>query len=358
MEEKRKRKKIVLDFIGLLKSVRSDKLMMSVFVVVAAILGLAVSFGTPKEYKASVMLAPETATSNSLTSNISSLASMVGMNMDFSKSNDAIYPEIYPDLIQSSDFIVNLFPVKVTTKDGSVTTDYFDYLQKHTREPWYMAPANWLKRLVEKLKPDDGFYSTDSTKVNPFRLTKEQYRIAHNIGKSIDCTVDKKTSVISIEVTDQDPVVSATMADSVRERLQTFITKYRTQKARNDLAYMEKLFVEAKEQYVKARQQYAAYSDANQELMLQTFKSKQEDLENDMQLKYNAYTQVYEQLQLSKAKVQENTPAFTVVQSASVPIKHINKSKLVMMLLFMFLGAGLRLLILMWQKRKQIFVLE
>ena len=41
-----------------------------------------------------------------------------------------------------------------------------------------------------------------------------------------------------------------------------------------------------------------------------------------MQLKYNAYTQVYEQLQLSRAKVQERTPAFTIVQSASVPVKH------------------------------------
>ena len=358
MEEKRNRKKIVIDFIGLLKAIRNDKLMMSVFLIASAILGLAVSFGTPKEYKASVMLAPETATSNSLTSNISSLASMVGMNMDFSKTNDAIYPELYPDLIQSTDFIVDLFPARVTTKDGSVTTDYFDYLKNHTREAWYMAPTKWLKKLVEMVKTDDSFYSTDSTKVDPFRLTRDQFDIAHSISKNIDCSVDKKTSVITIEVTDQDPVVSATMADSVRERLQAFITQYRTQKARNDLAYMEKLFAEAREQYVKARQQYAAYSDANQELMLQTFKSKQEDLENDMQLKYNAYTQVYEQLQLSKAKVQENTPAFTVVQSASVPVKHINKSKLVMMTLFMFLGATLRVLILMWKKRRQVFVFE
>ena len=115
MEEKsRKRQKIVLDFIGLLRAIRSDKRMMAVFLLLSAILGLAVSFGTPKEYKASVMLAPETASSNSLTSNISSLASMVGMNMDFSNTNDAIYPELYPDLLQSSDFIVGLFPVKVT----------------------------------------------------------------------------------------------------------------------------------------------------------------------------------------------------------------------------------------------------
>ena len=141
----------------------------------------------------------------------------------------------------------------------------------------------------------------------------------------------------------------------MRNRPQAFITSYRTKKARNDLAYMERLFMEAKEQYVKARQQYAAFSDANQELVLQSYKTKQDDLENDMQLKYNAYTQVYEQLQLSRAKVQERTPAFTIVQSASVPVKHSNKSKLVVMLLFMFLGGSLRLAILLWKKRSEIW---
>ncbi len=355
--EERKSKKIVVDFIELLKVIGKDKLMMAVFLGIAAVLGLAVAFGTPKEYKASVMLAPESTTGNSLTSNISSIASMVGMDMDFGSSSDAIYPELYPDLIGSNDFIVSLFPVEVTTKDGSVTTDYYDYLLNYTKKAWYTFPARLLHDIVAKLKTDDVPFTGDSTKVNPFHLSKMQYNIAHKIGKSINCTVDKKTSVITIEVTDQDPVISAVMADSIKNRLQAFITQYRTQKARNDLAYMEKLFMESKEEYVTARQQYAAYSDANQDLILQTYRAKQEDLENEMQLKYNAYTQMYEQLQISKAKVQESTPAFTVVQSASVPLKHINKSKLMVMTIFMFLGFVLRVLILMWQHRKDVFLL-
>ena len=355
--EERKSKKIVVDFIELLKVVGKDKLMMAVFLGIAAVLGLAVAFGTPKEYKASVMLAPESTTGNSLTSNISSIASMVGMDMDFGSSSDAIYPELYPDLIGSNDFIVSLFPVEVTTKDGSVTTDYYDYLLNHTKKAWYTFPARLLHDIVAKLKTDDVPFTGDSTKVNPFHLSKMQYNIAHKIGKSINCTVDKKTSVITIEVTDQDPVISAVMADSIKNRLQAFITQYRTQKARNDLAYMEKLFMESKQEYVTARQQYAAYSDANHDLILQTYRAKQEDLENEMQLKYNAYTQMYEQLQISKAKVQESTPAFTVVQSASVPLKHINKSKLMVMTIFMFLGFVLRVLILMWQHRKDVFLL-
>lgn len=346
-----KRKKIVLDFFSLLRVIKADKWKMCIWLGVAAILALAVAFDTPREYKSSVMLAPETASSNSLTSNISSLASMVGMDMNFGESNDAIYPELYPDLIQSTDFLVSLFPIQVETKDGSVKTTFYDYLKNHNKEGWWNYPGKWLHDLLASKDDTPG----DSTKVDPFRLTKDQYDIAHNISRSIDCSVDKKTSVISIEVTAQDPLVAATMADSIKNRLQVFITSYRTKKARNDLAYMERLFGEAREQYVKARQQYAAYVDANQDVILQTYKSKEEDLENDMQLKYNAYTQVYEQLQLARAKVQERTPAFTVVQSASVPIKHSNRSKLSVLLTFLFLGAILRVAVLMVTKRKKVF---
>ena len=353
--EEYKKKKIIIDSFKLMHIIKKDKKMMSLFLVLAAVLGLAIAFGTPKEYKASVMLAPETSTANSLTSNISSLASMVGMDMNFDNNSDAIYPELYPDLIQSTDFLVDLFPIQVETKDGAVTTNFYDYLLNHTRKAWYTLPAQWATQIATKLMSDNVAYSKDENKVDPFRLTKQQHDIATSIGKSIDCRVDKKTSVITIEVKDQAPVIAATMADSVKNRLQVFITDYRTKKARNDLAYMEQLFAEAREQYVKARQQFAAFADKNQEVVLQAYKSKQDDLENDMQLKYNAYTQVYEQLQLSKAKVQERTPAFTVVQSASVPIKHCNKSKISVLLTTMFLGAVLRIIIIMIKRRKEVF---
>ena len=40
-----------------------------------------------------------------------------------------------------------------------------------------------------------------------------------------------------------------------------------------------------------------------------------------MQLKYNTYSTLNTQLQAAKAKIQEKTPAFTLIQGASVPIK-------------------------------------
>ena len=74
-----------------------------------------------------------------------------------------------------------------------------------------------------------------------------------------------------------------------------------------------------------------------------------------MQLKYNIYTNVVEQLQLAKAKVQERTPAFTVIQSATVPIKHSSRPKIVTLLIWLILGFLLRFGILFW-KNKESFI--
>ena len=60
-------------------------------------------------------------------------------------------------------------------------------------------------------------------------------------------------------------------------------------------------------------------------------------------------------MQLAKAKVQERTPAFTIVQNATVPIKHSSRSKAVTLIIWMFLGFLLRFGMLAW-KNKHLFV--
>jgi uncharacterized protein involved in exopolysaccharide biosynthesis len=80
---------------------------------------------------------------------------------------------------------------------------------------------------------------------------------------------------------------------------------------------------------------------------------KEEDLENDMQLKYNIYQQVVEQRQLAQAKLQERTPAFTIVQRATVPIKHSSRPKVITLAIWMFLGFMLRSGILIWRSREK-----
>lgn len=335
--------KMEISIVGLLRLIKADKKWMGIFVGIAAVLGLISAFTTPKTYTSTVMLAPEESGAG-FSGSISSLASMVGMNMKIGQTGDALYPEIYPDLVSSTDFVIGLFPVKVSTQKGDVKdVDYYTYLTKHTKMGIMDYPRAALGKVLKSFlnndiaKPDDA----DST-VTPIWLTKEEDEVAQGISRTVSCSVDKKTNVITIDVTDQDPLVAALMADTVRNHLQVAITEYRTKKAKVDLTYMEELFKEAKKQYDDARKAYAAHADANQDLMLQTYQKEVDELENEMQLKYNIYEEVVQQLQLAKAKVQERTPAFTVVQSATVPAKHSSRSKVATLVMWMFFGFILR----------------
>ena len=99
---------------------------------------------------------------------------------------------------------------------------------------------------------------------------------------------------------------------------------------------MQKLCTDAKAQYTKAQQLYSSYSDANEDVILTSFKTKQEEMENEMQLRYNIYNQCAQQLQMAKAKVQERTPAFTVIKPATVPLKKDGPKRMTIIIAHIF----------------------
>lgn len=325
--------------------IKGDWKKTGIYCAVGAVIGLVIAFTTPKTYTSTVMLAPEES-GMGFSGSISSLASMVGMNMKLGKTGDALYPEIYPDLVGGTDFIMALFPAKVKTRDGEVECDYYTYLTKHQTVALKDYPMKGIGALVNMLRGEEKSKGAEKRNDGLIFLSREEFNVVKSIKSNIECSVDKKTSVITIAVKDQDALVAAAMADTVKNHLQRAVTEYRTKKAKVDLEYMEKLFAEARKQYDKARQLYAAYADANQEVSLQAYKMKEDDLENDMQLKYNIYQQVVEQLQLAKAKVQERTPAFTVMQSAVVPVIPSSTPRAVTLLLWIVVGLVVRLGIL------------
>ena len=104
------------------------------------------------------------------------------------------------------------------------------------------------------------------------------------------------------------------------------------------MEYYRNLAVKAKADYEKSRRLYGSYADSNMDIILESYKSKQEDLENDMQLKYNAYKAMIQQLQTAEAEVLADTPVFTVVKSASVPINPAGPKRMIFVGGMMFLA--------------------
>ena len=327
-----------IDFGKIFQDLLRHKMLYVKVLPVAFILAAIYALSLPNFYNCTVKLSPELSSSRS-TSGLASLASSFGVNLGSGAAGmgtEALFPTLYPDLMNSIDFKTSLFDVPVTIegKDGEKdrTMPYYDYLKDEQKSPWWSAA---IKGVFSIFKSQT---SKVKEKVNPFRLTQQQANIVKAIDKNVVCDVDKKTMVITISVTDQNAVIAANMADTVKTRLQKFITDYRTSKARVDLEYNKKITAETKARYEKARQKYAEFMDSNQDIILQTVRQKQTDLENEMQLQYNAYQQVAAQLLAAEAKVQQETPAFTTLQSATVPVLKAGPKRAQMCLIFVFLA--------------------
>lgn len=334
MENTKKNNEI--DILGIIKKVLKEGRLLLSFILIFAVIGVIVALNKQKIYTTTVILAPEISGGGSLPESLSSIASMVGVNLGNSGGGvDAIYPQIYPDVLTSSDFIINLFDIQVKQEKDSLYKTYYDHIINDAKIPFWAYPSIWISELLK----DKDAEQDNNTRINNFKLTKKQNDILNFVRSNISCIVDKNTNVISISVNDFDPVVSATMADTIQKQLQQYITMYRTKKARNDVEYAQKLYDEARQQYVKARQAYGSYADANEDLLLESYKTKRDDLENEMQLRYNIYNQIAQQLQLAKAKVQEQTPVFSIIQGATVPLKASSMPRSFLVIIYMFVGV-------------------
>ena len=332
------REKLIIDFKQLKQTLWSKKkLFLKVWIVTFALSCLWI-LPQPRYYTTKVTVAPET--NETRGNNLASLASNFGVNFG-SGSGDAIYPQLYPDLFKSTNFLVGLFDIQVKTKDGEINTDYYTYLKRHQKQNYLLMPfdklSEWVKSLFTKEEKEPT--ASQGKRFDPFQLSKKTTKILDIVQGKINCAYSKTTDVITISVTDQDPLVCATLADSIKEHLQVFITDYRTKKSRVDYEHYKELTEEARKEYDKARERYAAYADAHQDVFLLSVKTKIDDLDNDMQLKYNFYTTMNTRLETAMAKVQENTPVFTTLTNATVPVKPAGPKRMIFVAAMLFLAT-------------------
>ena len=329
MEEK---KENILDLTVIVPMLLKRWKLYALCMIGVIIYSLAFVFTIPRYYTCQVMLAPEASGSGGMNSILNSFGLGEAQTTD-----DAISPNLYPDLMESKDFIVSMFPVEITTIDGELTTTYYDYLRNHNKEAWYMSLIGKLKNMLKPKKQEVSVKEMRGRTFSPaFLLSEDQYNIAGAIADKIRCDYDRKTGVVSVTVRDLDPLVCALIADTVSSKLQDFILDYRTKKARNDLEYTQLIYTQTKADYENSNERYVAAVDANWDIVNETAKARLETLSNDKTLKYQTFSTAAQKLEAAKAKLQEATPVITVLQGASVPQKPAGPKRVLITLALMF----------------------
>lgn len=329
-----------IDWMGILRQVLAIRKTLYKAAGIGLIIGILIALGTPKQYTVSITLSPEMGSGKSGSGLASMAASFLGGSIG-SDSPDALNATLAPDIVASTPFLLELFDARVVSQDKQIDTTFTAYLDEQ-KSSWmgYVLKApgmaiSGIKSLFSEKKE-----KTATIQKGAIELNEKDAAKLGSLRQAITVEADKKTAITTLSVTLQDPKVTATIADSVVSKLQQYITAYRTSKAKEDCQYLEKLYKERQQEYYDAQQRYARYVDANSNVVFQSTLAERERLQNDMNLAYQVYSQVAQQLQVARAKVQEEKPVFAVVEPAVVPLNPSGTSRKVIVLGFIFLAVA------------------
>lgn len=326
-----------IDLLALANKIWVNKTFILKALGVGLFIGLIVAFSIPKEYTTTVILTPESKSTTS--GNMGSLAALAGINLNSAVGEDALAsPELYPSVINSTPFLRGLLDIKVTDSKKNIDMTLYSYMSDYQSAAWWgyiLKAPGLLKGLFASEKKG----LNDGNKSNSRFISEEDQGVLSNLADRIIIGSDKKTGVTTIEVMMQSPEISAYLADTITSYLQSYIIDYRTQKARKDLAYSEKLYEESKADYYKTQATLAAYIDGNMNVVSAKYRTTQERLQNEASLAYTVYNQMAQQLQLAKVKVQDTTPVFTVIQPAVEPLFPAKPSKKLIIIFTLFLSC-------------------
>lgn len=307
---------------------------------IGLIIGIIIAISIPKQYTVEVTLSPEMGSTKG--GGLSGLAaSFLGSGATMSDGTDALNASLSADIVSSTPFLLELSVMEIPASENKKMT-LNTYLDEES-SPWWSYIIGLPSMVIGGVKSlfikEDEETISDRGNQGTIELSKKESQKIETLKKMIIASVDKKTSMTTVAVTLQNPKVAAVVADSVVGKLQEYIINYRTSKAKEDCIYLERLFKERQQEYYVAQKRYADYMDSHDNIILQSVRAEQERLQNDMSLAYQVYSQVASQLQVARAKVQEEKPVFAVVEPAVVPLNPSGTSKKIYVLVFIFLSV-------------------
>ncbi len=373
-----------IDLADLARQLWARRRVVWITTAVVFLIGLLVSVVSPEEYEASVVLMPQSSDASGgigsgLLRQFGGLASL-GLGGASGGSGGTLSPDLYPEITQSTPFFLDIMDEELyfATLDTTVNfTQYFgeierpgllDYLKTYTiglPRLLINLPIRFINLfrdsptaplLVQSLQTDTA--ATDTLARVPLRLTGQQRSVMNKLKGRITTTVEEN-STVKIAVEMPDPMVAAEATDMATGYLTNYILEYRTEKAQQDLKFIQSQHDDKKARYGAVQRRLARFRDRNMNIISETALIEQEQLEAENQLALGLYESLAQQLEQAKIKVQEETPVFKVLEPIQVPLSPSspNRELILILSLFvgLFLGLGLVFLQILYSNVKQNF---
>ena len=334
-----------IDIMALLRQLWDGRKLIIIITGIFIVLGLVAALTMKRTYTVNSVMVPQMNSKSN--SQLSTLAALAGMDMGMDLTAKDLSPLVYPQIVNSVPFRRELLytPLHYSKADSAVSTyTYYKDIAKHSVgaiiKKYTIGLPFTILAALQKEKPEivlPGGEGAGDDAPKPVVLSKAEAKMIKRMGESVTLNVDKKEGTLTLTVVGIEPIQTAELALAAQNLLQTEITRFRTEKAARDLAYIQGRYDECKREAESLQSQLATARDRAQGVVGTTSNLQRERIQQRYNVANAVYTDMAKQLEQAKLQVKRDTPVLAIVQPVTVPMKPSN-SRAKTLVIWTFLG--------------------
>ena len=306
-----------IDLIELLKTAWSGRKQIITISFVFVLVGVAAALLSPVVYTSSTTFI-NSQTESSSASGLSGVASLVGINLGGVSSGSEIPPTMYPQIGESVEF------------KRSLLKSYIDE-KKQIKLEDFLANNNGIKK---------SFTEND----NKLFISKYEDNLFNLIGEIISISINIKDGFITIFSNMPNSEYAANTCINAREILQKIVIDNRIKSAKQKLEFSEKQLSEKRIEFEEVQNKLAYFNDSNLNIVTSSVINERDKLEAEFQIINAVMIELSKQVEQRKLQVSENTPVFSIIKEASMPVTRSSPKRTQMVLVFGFMGLVVSIL--------------
>jgi capsular polysaccharide biosynthesis protein len=334
-----------IDIIGLVKQMWEGRKTIIIVTAVFIVLGLVAALTMKRTYTVTSVMVPQLGSSRN--SSLTSLASLAGFDLGTANmSGSDLSPLVYPQIVSSIPFRKELMYTPLHYEKADTAVCMFTYAKEYDKPTvisyilkYTIGLPGVILGSLRKEKPDPVIAGGEGDNTpKPIMVTKDEEKIIKVLAQNVNLAVDKKEGYLTLSVTGSEPLQTAELALKAQQLLQEEITRFRTEKAQDNLDYIQARYYEIKAEAESYQTALATIRDRNQNMTTTRSQIEQERLQSKYMVANSIYSEMAKQLEQAKMQVKRDTPVLTIVQPVSVPRKPSN-SRAKTLIVWAFLGG-------------------
>ena len=159
------------------------------------------------------------------------------------------------------------------------------------------------------------------------------------MDKIVSINVDNKDGFIQLSSVIDNPIYSSIITIEAQKMLQNYIIDSKIKSSKEILDFTEKSFSKKKKELEGILKKLSQFKDNNQRISTSIFSNELFKLQNEFDLSNSLYQELAIQLEKAKIQVTKDTPIFTILKDATVPVEKSSPRKRSVIIYFTLLGA-------------------